>query len=179
MLTVFDLCLLHKVVTIYAAVCTVRVSCSMCCLQLLVLLEQLLTVWCIQLHLLQVAHRVHWLLSKALWPLRSLQLPQVHWYPLHKHQVLLDQAPSLEQTVCHLVGTHRLCLLHPLVAVSNRVLQLHQYHHIFNRMALLAQVWLFMTSYSHAYILWVNNGWQRKEGARLVIGPVSIICHFP
>ena len=120
-------------------------TCSMCCLQLL---ELLVTVWCIQLHLLQVAHQIHWLLSKGLWPLRSLQLPQVHWYPLHKHQVLLDQAPSLEQTVCHLVGTRRLCLLHHLVAVSNRVLQLHQYHHIFNRMALLAQVWLFMTSYS-------------------------------
>jgi hypothetical protein len=123
-------------------------TCSMCCLQLLVLLVLLVMVWCIQLHLLQVALQVHWLPSRALWPLHSLQLPQVHWYPLHKRQVLLDQAPSLEQTVCHLVETRRLCSLLHLVAVSSRVLLLHQYHHIFNRMALLTQVCLLMTSYS-------------------------------
>jgi len=33
--------------------------------------------------------------------------------------------------------------------------------------------------FSNAYILCVNNGWQRKEGTRLVTGPGFVLCHFP
>jgi hypothetical protein len=92
-------------------------------------------VWCIQLYLLQVAHQMHWLPSRPLWHLHSLQLRQVPWCLPHILQALLDQAPSLERTVCRLVGTHKLCLQHRSVVVSSRVLRLHQSHHICNRMA--------------------------------------------